>query len=907
MVFGVFGVAAESRLSVYSVVNSRGRNLPRKGIESAAEIWYNMGCFEIEKVFMKMRIYQKLMMVCVVFAAHVVCAVGMRQKIIQEGEYRWQLMVDEEDCATIIGCVEASTGSKDIDGSLVVPCEIGGYRVIGIGDGVFMSRQNLRGVVISEGVEEIGTNVFANCIGLEAVTIPSTVREIRAGTFMNCSLLGSMVVPNTVTNLGVGVFQGCTLLSSVTLSKNLTEISSNLFSACVGLCGVKIPEGVTNIEYGAFYGCWGLRGVEIPSSVLKIGEQAFAGCSGMTRLDLVEDLEEIGTNAFRGCVGLGAVVLPRTMRRIARGAFTGCQGLKSVTYGTGEVEIGENAFSGCMNLERMVLEDGVTLISSNMFYACTGLKAVEIPETVKSIGAEAFHYCEALESVTIPSGVTNIGENAFCGCKGLKSVKVPGGVKELASGVFSYCDRLEAVTLEEGLLEIGGSVFERTPVKEITIPSTVTNIEATAFSATTDLPVMATSSIELEKVYFRGKPPLISGEEFAVTNLTAAPFGMAANGYYARKYAEEWKEALGGDEEGAWFGLMMAMDVREQAGEGGGESAAENEVVAMLKGSAQVYNAVICDAAGELVGTMQLKAGKVNVRTGRARVVLTVAMAGARKKVYRGEIDADGKVTIAGFGDGDFELTVDGLRGEYMEAGEEYYFAGARDLFASKEREDKRAAKEALGVLQAVGPWGIAWEDDESGAWNGVTLVVGAKGRVKVAGVLVDGTKVTSSVQGILSEDEWVVPVAIVKKNYALKFVVEFRLDGAVKGVSGLGDGVEAGPVVGIGEGVMSVDVARMVEMASAADLVWDWGRVPDGMELGVAGTKWILPRENVAKVRLGYRAKSGSVSGSFKVYEWAKGKWKTRTMSVWGVVVNGKVLGAVQMKKVGAAAMKIE
>ncbi len=856
---------------------------------------------------MKMRIYRMLIMACVVFAAHVVCAVGMRQKIIVDGGYRWQLMVDEEDCATIIGCVEASSGSKDIDGSLTIPAELGGYRVIGIGDGVFMARQNLRGVVISEGVEEIGTNVFANCISLKSVTIPSTIGEVRAGTFMNCSGLGSVVVPNTVTNLGAGVFQGCTLLSSVTLSKNLTTISSNLFSACVGLRSVKIPEGVTNIEYNAFYGCWGLGGVTIPSSVVKIGEQAFAGCSGMTTLGLVEDLAEIGTNAFRGCVGLSAVVLPRTVRKIAQGAFTGCQGLKSVTYRSGDVEIGENAFSGCANLGKMVLGNGVTSISSNMFYACTGLKKVEIPVTVKSIGAEAFHYCEALESVTIPSGVTNIGVNAFAGCKSLKSVAVPGGVKELASGVFSYCDRLEEVTLGEGILEIGGSVFERTPVKEITIPSTVTNIDGTAFSATTNLPVMATSSIELEKVYFSGKPPLISGAEFAVTNLTAAPFGMAANGYYARAYAAEWKSALGGDEEGAWFGLLMAMDMRGDVGEGDGESAAENEVVKMLKGSAQVYNAVIYDAAGTLVGTMQLKASKVNARTGRARVVLTVAMAGARKQVYRGEIDADGVMTIAGFGEGDFELTVDGLSGEYVEAGEEYYFAGARDLFASKAREDKSAAKEALNALQSVGPWGIAWEDEASGAWNGVTLVVGTKGRVKVAGVLVDGTKVSSSVQGILCEDEWVVPVAIVKKNYALKFVVELEVDGAVKGVSGLGDGIEAGPVVGIREGVMSVDMTRMKKMASAADLVWDWGRVPDGLELGVKGTKWILPRENAAKVRLGYQAKSGSVSGSFKVYEWAKGKWKARTMSVWGVVVNGKVLGTVRMKKVGTWAMKIE
>ncbi len=864
---------------------------------------------------MKEKIVRMILMACVALAVQVVGASEQKQKIVESGGYRWQLLVDGNNRATIVGCVDASTGAKDISGALTIPRTVGGYTVVGLGDEAFKSRHNLSSVVIPEGVVETGTNVFAGCISLTSVTIPNTLREIRAGMFFNCQALTSIVIPDSVTNIESGAFSGCHGLTSVTLSKNLTTISTNLFGMCIGLEDVVIPEGVTKIETRAFYCCWELKEVTIPSSVRTVGERAFSGCSGLTELNLKEGLEVISSNAFSACTALASVTIPSTVRDIAAGAFSGCEELKDVTIYSTAADFGMNAFSGCPNLATLTLAPGTTAITDNMFLSCRGLTTINIPSTVTSIGSDAFHYCEALTSVTIPSGVTNIGANAFAGCKALKSIKVPGGVKDLESGVFSYCDNLTKVTLSEGLLNIGGSVFERTPVETITIPSTVTNIEVTAFSASTDLPVMATSSIQLKKVYFNGKPPLISGAEFSATNLTVNPFGMMANGYYSTVYKAEWKAAMDGDETGAWFGLMMAAYTnsgKADHGDTSGDSeSAAGGLVELLATNAQTYNAVIMNSAGELVGTLQLRAGKANKRTRISKVMLTVAWAGASKKTYRGEIDADGTLTISklvGTIEG-LEFTTEGVSGTYVDETDSYRFVGARDLLNSKDRDEKAEAQTALNTLKAKGPWTLAWTEGEGDGWNVLSLTLGSKGQTKVTGTLVNGAKVSASVHAILGADGWTIPVAIVKKSYSLRAVVKLSLDGALVRVTGLGEDVQA---ASSGEGISTgavfyLDVTRLEEIAGAADLTWDWTRVPGEVEVTVKGTKWSLPKENPSSLRLTYRAKDGSWSGSFRVYEWARGSWKARVVNVFGVVVDGVGYGTAQLKKVGAVGITIE
>ncbi len=99
---------------------------------------------------------------------------------------------------------------------------------------------------------------------------------------------------------------------------------------------------------------------------------------------------------------------------------------------------------------------------------------------------------------------------------------------------------------------------------------------------------------------------------------------------------------------------------------------------------------------------------------------------------------------------------------------------------------------------------------------------------------------------------------------------------------------------------------------------------LPDGMEITVKGSKWVLPRagkvvlkkgeideaklgENPSGLKLTFKAKNGTYAGSFKVYANVKGKVKATTVSVSGVMIEGKGYGTATVKKVGSVPIAIE
>lgn len=70
-----------------------------------------------------------------------------------------------------------------------VPESIGGYPVKVIGKKAFLSRKNIRRIVLPDTVEEVGDWAFAYCDGLEEISLPR--REIRFGraVFLECCSL----------------------------------------------------------------------------------------------------------------------------------------------------------------------------------------------------------------------------------------------------------------------------------------------------------------------------------------------------------------------------------------------------------------------------------------------------------------------------------------------------------------------------------------------------------------------------------------------------------------------------------------------------------------------------------------------------------------------------------------------
>ena len=122
-----------------------------------------------------------------------------------------------------------------------------------------------------------------------------------------------------------------------------------------------------------------------------------------------------------------------------------------------------------------------------MFDGCTSLSEISLPEGLKYIGMYAFSGCSSLTELDIPDTVDHIDTHAFIECTSLRRVSLPASLMRLKTGTFLYCSALTELTLPAGLAAIEGEALCHTGLVSLTIPGTVTYMEANAIGKNSDL------------------------------------------------------------------------------------------------------------------------------------------------------------------------------------------------------------------------------------------------------------------------------------------------------------------------------------------------------------------------------------------------------------------------------------
>ena len=400
--------------------------------------------------------------------------------------------------------------------------------------------ENLKTVIIPEGVTVIGEQAFMNCVNLTKVVIPDTVTEISYQAFAGCTRLVDIKLPDGVTRMGANSFDGAACYenqsdgdtyigkyyygykgtmpdnANINIKDGTTGICDSAFKNCAGLTNVTIPNSVRNIGSDTFGGCTGLTSVTIPNSVTSIDDYAFYGCTGLTSVTIPNSVTSIGNEAFCVCTGLTSVTIPNNVTSIGNEAFYGCTGLTSVTIPNSVTSIDDHAFSRCTGLTKIVVDENnavydsrnncnaiiekeankliigckntsipenITSIDDYAFYGCTGLTNITIPDSVMSIGYSTFSECTGLTSVTIPNSVTSIDGFAFSGCTGLTSVIIPNSVTSIDGFAFSGCTGLTNISIPDSVTKIGNYAFSGClKLTNITIPNSVVNMGWYVFS-----------------------------------------------------------------------------------------------------------------------------------------------------------------------------------------------------------------------------------------------------------------------------------------------------------------------------------------------------------------------------------------------------------------------------------------
>ncbi len=200
-------------------------------------------------------------------------------------------------------------------------------------------RENVKKIVISEGVKGIGANAFTRL-----------------------DVSGELIIPNTVDHIGKCAFEGCEFTS------------------------IDLPDNIECIGDEAFYGCKATIKDGLPSSVRRIGERSFRECKFNEALIIPNSVEYIGDGAFVCCSGFyGTLSLGHNIEHIGDGAFASCSGFTGNLLIPGSVKyIGNGAFSGSGFDGSLTLEEGVEFIDNGAFGGTNFQGTVTIPSTAET-------------------------------------------------------------------------------------------------------------------------------------------------------------------------------------------------------------------------------------------------------------------------------------------------------------------------------------------------------------------------------------------------------------------------------------------------------------------------------------------------------------------------------------------
>lgn len=334
----------------------------------------------------------------------------------------------------------------------------------------------------------------------------------------------------------------------------------------------------------------------------------------------------IGTRALYGSRGLTGLVIPNSVANIGEKAFYGCRELEELTIGDGVTNIGTSAFTGCRSLKHVTIPQYVCSASIKQIFpsAYTSITHVAISSDVTSIKSGTFKGCadSVFDTASIP-GVTLVDGWAIGSIETLSGTLNLTGVRGIGAKAFYKCTGLTGtVVIPPGARGIGDSAFYGcTGITGVTIPASVASIGKSAFSGCKGL----------TSIVFYGHAPAMGEKSFASVKSSCT--------VYVKRNSAGWGVAI----PGTWNGMKIAYleETPTYAG-----SLDTN----FAKAQTVTGAAVIFDKTYSRMGTMQVKAGKVNKKRGTLKfsAVATLLMGGKMRKITSSGVmvtlDAQGRI-----------------------------------------------------------------------------------------------------------------------------------------------------------------------------------------------------------------------------------------------------------------------
>lgn len=236
--------------------------------------------------------------------------------------------VENYEVDTLTGIITKYKGSDEV---VVIPSEINGVKVKGIGGEAFGFKYKIISVQIPEGITSLSSTAFFRCGNLTKVIVPNSLESITGGTMYGCPLAVFYAKSEKVKDIliAAGVDKNNIKLNDQSLQLGVEDYYT--FDASTGKIGaykgldkeVIIPSEINGVKVkslgvASFRACNNITSIKIPYGVENIGEGAFHECVSLNEITIPNSVTQIGDNIFYGCKSLKSVTIPESVTSIAR-------------------------------------------------------------------------------------------------------------------------------------------------------------------------------------------------------------------------------------------------------------------------------------------------------------------------------------------------------------------------------------------------------------------------------------------------------------------------------------------------------------------------------------------------------------------------------------------------------------
>jgi len=228
---------------------------------------------------------------------------------------------------------------------------------------------------------------------------------------------------------------------------------------------LNIPEEVAVIRYNA-HGKRYFRYYPVTS----IRQNAFNGVHNIVSVHIPCGVTYIGTASFRS-TRITSINIPASVLRIRGHAFRDITTLTAVTFATGSVlnRIGNDAFRNTA-IQQLVLPNSLTEIGTGAFaFHGTNLTSITIPQSINNINHLGLN-----STNTANTTVTWQGRFEFRGSEFIRHLPPANNVPTSFT--------IPGNILGHTITSIAGNAFPNSQLTNLTIPSTVTSINDSAFN-----------------------------------------------------------------------------------------------------------------------------------------------------------------------------------------------------------------------------------------------------------------------------------------------------------------------------------------------------------------------------------------------------------------------------------------